>query len=104
MPAKGARRTNTFRVSACPNMRCSLSWCAKAIPTVLAAATRFMVLVQGRAMGQYWNAATAVAHDQQKSHPIRYEGYSWIFRGEEPKPVSVACLPALPRDPCWGTG
>jgi hypothetical protein len=63
----------------------------------------FVVLVLGQRSGEYWNAATAVAHDLQQSKPKKDPAGVWEFMGEEPQPVSDACLIALPGDPCWGS-
>jgi hypothetical protein len=71
---------------------------------------RFSVLVPSQRSGQYWNAATAAAHSLQRSRPpqlsAKASSGSWDFVGEEPQPVSDACLLTLPLpvDPCWGTG
>jgi hypothetical protein len=69
----------------------------------------FSVLVPGQRSGEHWNAATAAAHNLQKSKPPtnlgpRASSGTWDFMGEEPQPVSDACLKALPLDPCWGSG
>jgi len=69
----------------------------------------FSVLVPGQRSGEHWNAATAAAHNLQKSKPPtnlgpRAASGTWDFMGEEPQPVSDACLKALPLDPCWGNG
>jgi hypothetical protein len=69
----------------------------------------FSVLVPGQRSGEHWNAATTAAHNLQKSKPPtnlgpRAASGTWDFMGEEPQPVSDACLKALPLDPGWGSG